>query len=363
MRSTPAVPFLRPLLGAVLVLAPLIAADPAMAQTHTWGLAATGGWSRPSDLTPGFASETVLEPGWTAGLQLERWFIGRLGLRANGSVASRDDGNGEQHAVVGADLSVLTRLLPPRHSRAVSPYVSLGLGAVAFRSSTDGEPIGGGLYGPDPIVRGVAVAGFGADLLASSRFGLRLEVSDQMVLLSTGESPASTGLPTSHTLQVTTGIQLRLGGSRRTPSVAPVGPAVPRRGPAMGKNASPQTPPARVERQPEPAEQALRPEPRSPEAVEGFTVEVGSLVDEGTAEAWVQRLSAHGVPAWSNVVSIGGQQFRRVRVGLTGSEDEARELADALARQYGWSASPDRINDQDRPPADARHRTRAFLAP
>ena len=199
-----------------LILALLVSvAWPASAQVHRSAVGVTGGWSTHGDLTPGTGSETVLEPGWTAGLQVERWIgAGRLGIRLNGAYAERPVQavtTYNEYNVYHADVSMLVRLLSVRPGRSVAPFLSLGLGASHYNGVGPSGSIAAGTFGDDPATRALAVAGFGLDFSSSGRLGLRMEAADQIVLVGVGEGPATEGFPMTHNFQVSTAIQLRLG--------------------------------------------------------------------------------------------------------------------------------------------------------
>lgn len=357
------------------------------AQDHGAALGVTGGWSRPGDLTPGFATPTELEPGWSAGFQVEGWpGKGRVGIRASGSYGSRSVAGEPDQAydLLSGDLALLIRMLPQRDRPWVVPFVSIGAGASLF--SADGAPpLGDGQYGSDPVLRPAAVAGAGFDLLPSGRFGLRIEAADRIIFPSVGESPPHSGTPMAHNLEVTAGVQLRLGsppgptavairtrgirGARSREADAPAATASDRDEAALGATAGAGPEEARG------SEQAREPQQvresgvtRAPER-EGarerteqlFTVQLGSSMDEETARRWQERLRGYQLPVWITVTEVSGARINRLRVGVLPNEVEARGLARKLAAEFGWSTAVDRVGADERTPADAVSATRAFL--
>jgi septal ring-binding cell division protein DamX len=199
----------------------LIAA-PLGAQTHRSAIGVTGGWSTSGDLTPGLWHETTLEDGWIGGAQLEVWpGSRRLGLRLNGTVASREMvGSPRRFLVASADLGLALRLLAADRDRSVAPFIGLGAGPVGYFARDDGLPLGDGAYGDDPVIRFAVTPSAGVDLFTRSTVGIRLEIADQIVLPSIGESPPSEGLPRVHNPTARAAVQLRLGRATPRPVVA-----------------------------------------------------------------------------------------------------------------------------------------------
>lgn len=243
-----------------LALAALLAA-PAGAQDHRYAVGFVGGWSEPSDLTPGMATSTTLEPGWIAGLQLERWpGSARVGFRLGGSYADRAvvEDPASRYMVGTADLSLMVRLLSAGRPRWVAPYVTLGGGASMYKAMDTAGPVAGGAYGDDPATRALVLAGGGFDLLPSGSFGLRLEAIDRIILPSIGEGPESVGLPMAHGPEFSAALQIRGGAARRPTYVAAVPvPAAPAAQRAAPQPAQPQPQPAATPAQ-DPEAAALR---------------------------------------------------------------------------------------------------------
>lgn len=403
-------------LGAAILL--VAAAAPASAQEHRGALGLTGGWSQGEDVTPGLGYETRFEPGWTAGLQLERWpGSGRVGLRLSGSYAERPltTAPTSDFNIYSADLALLLRLLPAGDQRFVAPYLAIGGGAVHYNSGDDAMVVGGGSYGGDPVIRAVAVGGVGLDLGYSPRAGLRLEFADRVMLPGVGEGPEESHGQLSHDFQLQGALQIRmgrLGGPvivARAPRPAPVEPApAARQEPAV--RAEPAVEPAAreevaelqtrvgewqgrlmsltervdsLERELERTRStvlarasapvqaaglapARQPEPRAarPAAAAGnalYTVQIGAFVEDATASLWAERLRRRDVPVWVAHVTIKGQTYSRVRVGALTRLREARALAETLKSDYGWPVWVAPVTADDRVPRDAVAATLAFL--
>jgi len=395
----------------VVVVATLaLAAAPAASQTHRVALGITGGWSGYGDLTPGLATSAVFESGWLAGGQVEGWLgAGRFGVRLNGSYAQRSlEGETEsKYELLAGDLTLMVRPLPAGLVPWAAPYLALGGGAARFRGSDGLGPVGGGAYGPDPVTRPIAVAAAGADLAPGSRFGLRLEIADQVVFPSAGDSPPTEGLPITHNVRVLSALQYRIGGARpariavaalpsnpvdREPRSA--GPAAAERDAEVerlkrelearereierlrgaadaGNEQASVEPPAQaraaVAAAPKGQPTAEAPDPQrapagaAPDPDARFTVQVGSFVEPATAQLWVDRLRQRGLPVWTQEVDLQGLQVVRVRVGATSLKADAEALARALGRD-GWSVRVNPIVPEDRPPGEAVEQTRQFLS-
>ncbi|MBW3553647.1 MAG: SPOR domain-containing protein [Gemmatimonadetes bacterium] len=212
--------------GTVALALIALLAVPAAAQSHRAALGLGGGWSQPGDITPGLASSTTLEPGWVAGLQLETWpGSGRVGFRLGGSFMERSlqEDPASRYAGLTADLSLLLRILPAGRGRWVAPYLAVGGGATGYASLEGSAPFGS-VYGDDPVVRALAIAGGGFDLLPSGVIGLRVEAVDRIMLPSIGEGPEAEGLPAVHGPEITAALQIR-GGSAARPVYLATAPA------------------------------------------------------------------------------------------------------------------------------------------
>jgi hypothetical protein len=334
MRSRPFVPGAVPsLLALALTGVALLASAAAVeAQAHRSALTLLGGMSTHGDLTPGLGAETVFETGWIAGVQAERWLGGgRMGLRLNGLVTQRqlESGPGDYN-VYAVDLDLLARLLSPRPGRSVMPYLALGAGATRYAAVAGSPTLAGGVYGGNPVDRAHVLAGLGFDLLAGRRLGLRLEAADKIVLPSVGESPDGVG-STVHNFVFTAGLQLRMGAPR-------VREAVER-----------------------PVTVVTVDDDRVDAGPTLYTVQLFTFVEAATADRWAALLRERGVPVWQLESVIKGERVSRVRVGALPSEVEARALASALERDYGWAVWVDEVEATERVPADAVARTRIFL--
>ncbi|HUG38847.1 MAG TPA: SPOR domain-containing protein [Longimicrobiales bacterium] len=407
---------LRSVLG--LALGVLLAA-PAGAQDHRTAITVGGGWSQPGDITPGMATSTTLEAGWLAGLQFESWTgSGRIGLRLGGSYLPSDleEDPNSRYRVYSGDLSLLVRLLPAGRGRWVAPYIALGGGGSVYRARDGSAPIGG-VFGDEPVIRAVALAGGGLDLLPSRHIGVRLEAVDRIVLPSIGEGPDLEGMPMVHGPQLLAALQLR---GRRISTPAPVvlaaaprptqaAPQAPARVVASAPSdadaralrerldewdrrigvltqrvdsleravgdvrlaaADDRAALARLAAQPagRPVGQPVRQPAGQPVATPAasfgarlFTVQVGAFVEEPTANRWAQQLARRGLPVWVTPATVKGQRYTRVRIGALPSLAEAEGLARVLRQDYGWPVWVDRVGDPARLPDDAVSATRWFL--
>jgi hypothetical protein len=321
---------------ALLGLAFLVSAEPVEAQSHRSAVTLLGGMSDNSDLTSGLDFVTQLESGWVAGIQAERWLGGgRAGLRLNGLFAQRLlEGEPGDYNVYALDLDLLLRALAPRPDRFAAPYIALGIGATRFASVAGSPTFARGAFGSDPVHRAHVFAGLGMDVPATGRLGLRLEVADQIVLPTVGKSPEASGFPVAHNLVVMGGLQLRLGMTGE-----PVA--------ALPPVATPD------DRRPAPPTVAVGPVL--------YTAQPFTFIEAATADRWVDLLRQRGLPVWTLDSVIQGQRVRRIRIGALPSEAEARSLATALERDYGWSIRVERIDADEPVPANAVARTGQFL--
>lgn len=334
---------------ALLALTLLFMASGAEGQTRRAAIGVLGGGSVHSDLTPGLATSSVLQPGWLAGAQVETWLgRGRAGLRLNGMFTRRalEEGPGDFNVYM-ADVDLLVRMLPVRSYRLVAPYVVAGAGATHYAGVGDSPVIADGEFGDDPVYRVHLLAGAGLDVLAGAGAGLRMELADQIVLPSVGESPNTVdGLPVTHNVVLTAGLQLKLGHLRGRVAMDRDRPRPTTPAPAAAP--APSTPVAAA-----PAREA--------DAAALFTVQVGTFVEAATAARWAALLRERAIPVWLLQTAINGERVSRVRIGAARSEADARSLAEALEREFGWSVHVDRIAPGERYPEDAVAATRAFL--
>lgn len=374
---------------ALIALTMLAIATGASAQTSRAGLTVLGGGSVHGDLTPGLAS-TVFQPGWMAGLHAERWLgAGRAGLRLNGTFTRRalEDEAGDFNVYM-ADVDLMLRLLPVRPSRKLAPYIALGGGGTHYAPVGDSPPIAGGAYGEDPVYRPHLLAAFGVDAFGRAGSGLRIEFADQIVFPSVGESPETVGgMPATHNLVLTAGLQLGLGRLRRavlrapsarasateTAHAAPAAAAVAET-PAPARTAAPAPTASAARTQasastpasasiPAPAAQPRhsRPMPGDVDYTPLYTVEIKTVVEPATAARWAERLRQRGIPYWLQEAEVGGQRMSLLRMGVVRSEPEARGLARAIERDYGWSVRVDRVAPDEDYPADAIAATEVFI--
>jgi hypothetical protein len=323
-------------LGLALLLAAV--AVPLAAQSHRAAITAMGGGSVHGDLTPGLSTPTTFQSGWIAGLQLETWLgSGRFGVRLNGLYTKRplEDAAGE-HTVMAGDLDLMLRLLPAYTDRLVAPYLAVGGGATRYSPAEGDAPIGLGTYGENPV-RLHVLGALGTDIALSRHAGLRLEVGDKIVLPSIGESPPSTGLPTTHNWMMMAGLQLRLGqlwtafmGGRTRNRPSGVAPAVADR-------------PARAAAEPH------------------YTVQLGTFMDGPAADQWVESLGWRGIPVWQTSMTVEDQRISRVRVGAFTTEADAEAMVAFLRTEYNVGVRVDAVGPKDAPPAGAVAATRRFM--
>jgi cell division septation protein DedD len=327
------------LVGPVILVA--IAAGPAAAQTFTSAIGVTGGWSTAGDLTPGMGFETVLEDGWTAGLQAELWDAeSALGLRLSTSLAARNLTDGTGAFLVGAaDLAVLYRLLHAGHDRIAAPFIAIGAGPIVFAARDDAEPIGRGGYGGDPVLRWMLAPAVGLDLFTRARAGLRLEVTDQIVFPSLGESPEALGLPRTHNPGVRATLQLRFGGAPRVIARPPApAPARPATAGARPDDAAPGAPAETV-----------------------YTLRLGPYARSAVADDAVRRLEGAGLPVWVTETEVRARAVVTLRVGALDAMEDARELAARLRRDFGYAATVEPMPAGQRVDPEAIVSTLRFL--
>lgn len=85
------------------------------------------------------------------------------------------------------------------------------------------------------------------------------------------------------------------------------------------------------------AEEAYEPEPEpEPEypEVEGFVVQLGSYKDYQLAEYMAGKYQGRDYPAFVRQIDIGGETYYRLRVGVYGTYEEARQVGELLADRY-----------------------------
>lgn len=343
--------------STLILLATTLVSAPAEAQTYRTALGVTGGWSTAGDLTPGLGFETVFEDGWTAGAQLETW-VGRVGMRLNASYAAREtEGSERPFKIAAADIAVIVRPLAVQPDRPIAPFIAVGAGPVLYMADGDGGPVGDGSYGDDPVLRFMVAPSAGVDLLTGSSVGLRVEVVDQIVFPSIGESPESEGVPRVHNPGVRAAVQLRMGAPRRpvvvrAPDATPAPQAQPDARPAPAAEPPPvqPAPPA-----------AAPPAPAAHEEGIVYTVQVGSFAQESTARSWARRLERSGLPSWFVEIRDQGQRMIRLRVGAVDSLEDAELLARRLREAFAYETWIDAVAPDEAIPADAIVSTLRFL--
>lgn len=386
--------------GIMVAVAACVGASPSQAQTHTWALGLTGGGSFHNDLTPGLPAPTTFEPGWIVGLQADRWFgSGRVGLRLNTLWTQRQlDRTGYyNYNVFLGDVDVLVRPLPT-NSRGIAPFLVAGVGATHYGGVAGTAPLGDGVYG-DPVIRAHTLLGLGADATITRSVGVRLEVADNIVLPSIGQSPDVSGFPNVHNVVATAGLQLLLahsafGRARMRPTPPAREPTAQTEPEALEEAAAgPQRDslvaalrtrlahrgqeirrleaevdslkglleagePARATPSPDTAES---PTPTPREGVASFTVQLDAYMAAGTADRWVRRLRQLGLPAWRVDSELGGSPVSVVRFGALPTESEARTLAELVEQQFDRTTLVDRIEGDEPVPASAVADSRAYL--
>jgi cell division septation protein DedD len=347
--------------STLIVLAAALVSAPAGAQTYRTALGVTGGWSTAGDLTPGLGFETVFEDGWTAGAQLETW-VARVGMRVNASYAAREtEGSDRPFRIAAADIGVMVRPLPVQPDRVIAPFIAVGAGPVLYMADGDGEPVGDGSYGDDPVLRFMVAPSAGVDLLTGSTVGLRVEVVDQIVFPSIGESPESEGVPRVHNPGVRAAVQFRISRPGR-PVVVRAPDPTPAPAPHTQPEARPDPEPRPAQPAPQPAPPpAAPPAPVSQEVGIVYTVQVGSFAQESTARSWARRLERSGLPSWFVEIRDQGQRMIRLRVGAVDSLEDAQLLASRLREAFAYETWIDAVAPDEAVPADAIVATLRFL--
>ena len=113
---------------------------------------------------------------------------------------------------------------------------------------------------------------------------------------------------------------------------------------------------------PPPAPAVAEPEPEpEPEliAVTGrvFTVQVGAFLNADSAIVQRERLASQGLSTWTEDETVGGQMFRRVRVGAVRTGAEGRRLAEILTERYALPIWVALVTAVDRIPPGALEAT------
>lgn len=307
-------------LVAVVALV-IVGPAPVGAQSHRTALGLTAGWSGAGDLTPGLELESVLVDSWIAGAQYEVWpGSRRVGIRLSTSFAPREMAAAPgRFLVVAADLGLLVRPLPARRDRVIAPFLAVGAGPVVYVADADGPPLGDGAYGDDPVVRLAVVPSIGVDLFTASRVGLRLELGDQVVFPSVGESPETEGVPRVHNPMARAAAQVRFGRAAPRPTVARAPPA------------------------------AATPD----DAGALYTVRIATFPGRIMAERWAERLEEIPLHVWFTDGRELGRRVTHVQLGLLDSPDSAELLAARLRRDFGYEARVETMPAGQDVPADA----------
>lgn len=170
-----------------------------------------------SDLTGGGETrgDLSLEAGFVVGMQAETWFNPQTALRMNGSYTERPfelggdrkfgDGFGEAELFDGtfgdvnvwlADMGVMYRVLSPKGSRRMAPFVTAGAGLAHYNPAGKGRSIAEAAVLFDKETRFAAVGGIGLDILPNTptkKFGafIRMELVDHYVFDSPAEQLSS----------------------------------------------------------------------------------------------------------------------------------------------------------------------------
>ena len=189
-------PARRRLVWIALALVALAAAPATSAQDFdgTIGYGGGGIWFGALDEGGRFA----LDAGWLTDAHVERWYGGRLGLRAHAAFTQRPlqlPGDTRDVNTWLIDGSALLHLLPPRADRAVAPFVSTGVGVVSYGLGEGRRVvIADDMVYPGDSDRQIAgIVGLGIDFLPGwnwwgNRVGLRLEAADHMATRSPFET-------------------------------------------------------------------------------------------------------------------------------------------------------------------------------
>ncbi len=387
-----------PLLGALLI------ASPVASQTHRVAVTFMGGGATFGDMADESATEIRMADGWMAGLQLERWF-GRVGLRLNGGVTERtlaDDPTFHMNLYTG-DMDLMFRFRRPEPYRWFMPYMALGAGASVYNIAGDGSVVGGEPYGPDPVVRPMAVGALGFDI-GGGPVVLRIEAFDQVDILSPLEKADGTFYGPVQRMGASVGFSVRLGGGfpaprllAEEPVAAPATEALePERVLAVRPEPVPTaTDPALVQAltatieslsarvaeleravamlaarpepvaapeplpEPEPAPQP-RPEPATRTL---YTVQIASFLEGEAhrAQKVVDDMRDRGLPIWVAHAEVGGRVVHRVRIGALLDRDDAHALGMYINRTYRWPFWVARVEIGEPVPVDAVAVTRSFL--
>lgn len=343
--------------GTIAILAAALAllAGDTRAQSPGASVTLIGGWSIDDDLTPGLAPST-LEPGWLAGLQTEFYpGGGALGIRLSGFYARRAlEDLDDEYGLLTANLGLTLRSFPLRSLGSLQPYLALTAGGTRYAAVEGAPAFGDGAFGADPVYRVHATAAAGFDVPVAYRTALRLEVGDRVIFPSVGESPDPDGFPTVHTPVILLGVQYGFAmPPRRRPTRRPAPPPAPVREEPVRDTVvevAPDTVPAPVQAPEEAVGQPV------------FTVQLQDILGRSTARRWGERAMARGLPAWYVDIEIAGTAASRLRLGGVATEAEARQLAEAVQRVFGWTVTVERIGADDTVPTDALGRTRDFLA-
>lgn len=194
-----------------------------------------------SDLTSGgeTRADLSLEPGFVVGMQAETWVNPQIALRMNGSYTDRPfklggdrqlgGGFGESQLFDGtfgdvnvwlADMSVMYRVLSPKGSRRMAPFVTAGPGLAHYNpAGKEGRSIAEADVRFDKETRFAAVGGMGLDILPNTptkKFGafIRMELVDYYVFdspakqLSSPSASGNGGFDGVHNLRLNLGMNL-----------------------------------------------------------------------------------------------------------------------------------------------------------
>jgi len=93
-----------------------------------------------------------------------------------------------------------------------------------------------------------------------------------------------------------------------------------------------------------------------------YSVQIGAFSRDAAASDLVARVEAEGLPIWHSDTQVGGQAYRRVRVGALTSHAEARHLAERLQSRHGVSTWIVQVSPDTRLPPGIVERTRRALS-
>lgn len=93
-----------------------------------------------------------------------------------------------------------------------------------------------------------------------------------------------------------------------------------------------------------------------------YSVQIGAFSRDAAASDLVARVEAEGLPIWHSDTQVGGQAYRRVRVGALTSHAETQRLAERLEARHGVSTWIVQVSPDTRLPPGIVERTRRALS-